>query len=256
LKNKFTILGCGSSLGSPWVTNYWGSCDKKNKKNLRTRCCAHLQYKNISILVDTSPDLKNQFKANKITSVDAVIYTHEHADQTSGIFELRPFFWKNKKKINIYGSKKTIKTLKNKYDFCFKPKQGYIPILKANIIKNNFLIEKGKNKIKINLFEVQHGSIKATAYVINKIAYLSDCSFIPEKYKHFLYNLDYLIIDCLRKKTHPSHFNLDMALLLSREFKAKKTILTNLNVDLDYNKLKSKLPLNIIPAYDGLSFNF
>ena len=82
MKNKFTILGCGSSLGSPWITDYWGNCDKKNKKNHRSRCCAHIQYKNISILIDTSPDLKIQFKENSIKNVDAVIYTHEHADQT------------------------------------------------------------------------------------------------------------------------------------------------------------------------------
>jgi len=256
LKNKFTILGCGSSLGSPWITNYWGNCNKKNKKNLRTRCCAHFQYKNISTLIDTSPDLKAQFIRNNITNVDSVIYTHEHADQTSGIFELRPFFWQNKKKINIYGSKKTIKELKNKYDFCFKPKHGYMPIAKEHIIKNNFLIKKGKNIIKINSFEVQHGLIKATAYVFNKIAYLSDCSHIPNKSKVFLYNLNYLIIDCLRIKFHPGHFNLDKALTISKELNPKKTILTNLHVDFDYEKLKKKLPSNIVPAFDGMSFNF
>ena len=256
MKNKFTILGCGSSLGSPWITNYWGNCKKTNKKNLRTRCCAHFQYKNISTLIDTSPDLKTQFLKNNITDVDAVIYTHEHADQTSGIFELRPFFWKNKKKIDIYGSSKTIKELKNKYDFCFKPKQGYMPIAQEHIIKNNFFIKKNNNKIKINSFEVQHGLIKATGYVINKIAYLSDCSHIPNKSKHLLHNLDYLIIDCLRVKFHPGHFNLETAILLSKEFNPKKTILTNLNVDLDYEKLKKNLPSNIIPAFDGLSFNF
>ena len=98
MKNKFTILGCGSSLGAPWITNYWGKLNKNNKKNIRTRCCAHIQYKNISILIDTSPDIKDQIKKNKIKNIDAVMYTHEHADQTVGIFELRPFFWKNKKK--------------------------------------------------------------------------------------------------------------------------------------------------------------
>ena len=256
MKNKFTILGCGSSLGSPWITNYWGNCNKKNKKNLRTRCCAHFQYKNISTLIDTSPDLKNQFLKNNITNVDAVIYTHEHADQTSGIFELRPFFWKNKKKIDVYGSKKTIKDLKIKYDFCFKSKHGYIPILKEHVIKDTFIIKKNNIKIEINSFEVQHGQIKATAYVFENIAYLSDCSFIPKKSRKFLYNLDYLIIDCLRVKFHPGHFNLETAILLSKEFKAKKTILTNLHVDLDYNKLKKKLPTNIVPAFDGMSFNF
>jgi phosphoribosyl 1,2-cyclic phosphate phosphodiesterase len=256
LNNKFTILGCGSSLGSPWITDYWGNCDKKNKKNLRSRCCAHFQYKNISTLIDTSPDIKNQFKHNKIKNVDAVIYTHEHADQTFGIFELRPFFWKNKKKINIFGSKKTINILKKKFDFCFEKKQGYIPILKDHIIKNSFFIKKGDNKIKIRSFEVQHGLTKSTAYIINKTAYLSDCSFIPLNSRTFLYNLDYLIIDCLRVKPHPGHFNLDTALSLAKEFKAKKTILTNLHVDFDYKKLKKKLPLNIVPAFDGMSFNF
>ena len=256
MKNKFTILGCGSSLGSPWITNYWGNCDKKNKKNLRTRCCAHFQYKSISALIDTSPDLKMQFNDNNIKNVDAVIYTHEHADQTSGIFELRPFFWKNKKKIDIYGSKKTIEELKKKYDFCFKPKQGYTPIAKEHIIKNNFFIKKKNDRIKINSFEVQHGLIKATAYILNKTAYLSDCSHIPNKSKHFLLDLDYLIIDCLRIKFHPGHINLDTAISLSKELNPKRTILTNLHVDLDYVKLKKKLPSNVFPAFDGMSFNF
>ena len=256
MKNKFTILGCGSSLGAPWITNYWGNCSRKNKKNLRTRCCAHFQYENISTLIDTSPDLKAQFKKNKITNLDAVIYTHEHADQTSGIFELRPFFWKNKKKIDIYGSKKTIKDLKVKYDYCFKHKLGYSPIAKAHIIKNSFFVKKDSNKIKIDSFEVQHGPIKATAYIVNKIAYLSDCSHVPKNSKYLLQDLDYLIIDCLRIKFHPSHFNLDSAISLSKELSPKKTILTNLHVDLDYEKLKKKLPLNIIPAFDGMSFSF
>lgn len=256
MKNRFTILGCGSSLGSPWITNYWGDCNRKNIKNIRTRCCAHFQYKNISVLIDTSPDLKEQFKKNNLKTVDAVLYTHEHADQTSGIFELRPFFWRNKKKINVYGSKKTVKELKKKYDFCFQPKQGYMPIAEENIIKNNFFLKKGNNKIKINSFEVQHGLIKATAYVVNKTAYLSDCSFIPDKSKKYLNNLDYLIIDCLRYKYHPGHFNFETAVSLSKELKPKKTILTNLHVELDYNKLKNKLPTNIIPAFDGMNFNF
>ena len=256
MKNKFTILGCGSSLGSPWITGNWGNCNKKNKKNTRTRSCAHFYYKNISILIDTSPDLKNQFYKNKIKEVDAVIYTHEHVDQTSGIFELRPFFWKNKKKINVYGSNKTMNELKNKYDFCFKEKNGYFPILKSNVIKNNFFIKKKRKKIKINSFDVQHGEIKATAYVFQKIAYLSDCNSIPSKFMHNLYDLNYLIIDCLKRKKHPSHFNYDEVLKLIKILKPKKAILTNLHTDLDYDYLKKKLPKNIIPAFDGLSFNF
>ena len=256
MKNKFTILGCGSSLGSPWITNNWGNCNKNVKKNIRTRCCAHFQYKNISVLIDTSPDLKAQFSQNNLNNVDAVLYTHEHADQTSGIFELRPFFWKNKKKIDIYGRTKTIKELKNKYDFCFKQKQGYMPIAKDHVINDNFLIKKGSNKIKIKSFEVQHGLIKATGYLINKTAYLSDCSYIPKKSRTLLYDLDYLVIDCLRIKPHPGHFNLDLALSISKELNPKKTILTNLGVEFDYYKFKRSLPSSIIPAFDGLNFNF
>ena len=256
MRNKFTLLGCGSSLGSPWITNYWGSCNKKNKKNIRTRCSAHFYYNNISVLIDSSPDIKIQFQKNKIKDIDAVLYTHEHADQTSGIFELRPFFWKYKKKLNVYGSSRTIKELKVKYDFCFKHKHGYIPILKPNVINNKFKIKKLNRTININSFDLIHCEINSTAYIFKNIAYLSDCNAIPTKSIKYLKNLEILIIDCLRRSKHPSHFNYDEAIDISQQLRPKKTILTNLHVDLDYYELKKKLPRNIIPAYDGLTFNF
>ncbi len=255
MKNKFTILGCGSSLGSPWITNYKGKLSNI-KKNIRSRCCAHIQYKDLSILIDTSPDIKNQFLKNKIKTLDAIVYTHEHADQTSGIFEMRPFFWKNKKKIPIYGSKRTIKALVSKYNFCFVPKQGYKPIMQAKIIKDYFKIKKNSNFLSFKAFDVVHGMINATGFLFEKIAYLSDCNKIPEKSLKNLYNLEYLIIDCLKKNKHPSHFNYDEALRVIDILKPKKAILTNLHTDLDYCYLKEKLPTNILPAYDGLSFNF
>tara|TARA_B100001057_G_scaffold497609_1_gene602215 strand:- start:2167 stop:2934 length:768 start_codon:yes stop_codon:yes gene_type:complete len=255
LRNKFTILGCGSSLGAPWITNFNGKL-KRNSKNIRTRCCAHIQKGNLSVLIDTSPDIKYQFLKNKINKLDAIIYTHEHADQTSGIFEMRPFFWKNKKKIPVYGSSRTIKELKNKYTFCFFPRHGYKPIMKAYAIKNKFSIIKEKNSLDIEELEVTHGLIKATGFVFEKIAYLSDCNKISDNSLNKLKNLEYLIIDCLRKDKHPSHFNYNDAIKLIKKLKPKKSILTNLHVDLDYFKLKQKLPINIIPAYDGLSFNF
>ena len=255
MKNKFTILGCGSSLGSPWITNYKGTL-KKNIKNIRTRCCAHIQKSNLSVLIDTSPDIKYQILKNRINSLDAIIYTHEHADQSSGIFEMRPFYWKNKKKIPIFGSLKTIKELKKKYTFCFKSRHGYKPIMKTNIIKKNFSIKKGDTRIQAKAFEVDHGLIKSTAYVIDKIAYISDCNKIPKSSLKELFGLNYLILDCLRKNKHPSHFNYDEAINFIKFVKPKKAILTNLHVDLDYYALKKKLPKNIIPAFDGLSFNF
>ena len=255
MKNKFTILGCGSSLGAPWITNFNGIL-KKNSKNIRTRCCANIKKGNLSVLIDTSPDIKYQFLRNKINALDAIIYTHEHADQTSGIFEMRPFFWKNKKKIPVYGSSRTIKELKNKYTFCFFPRHGYKPIMKAHSIKNKFSIIKEKNSLDIEEFDVTHGLIKATGFVFDKIAYISDCNKISNNSLKKLKNLNYLIIDCLRIDKHPSHFNYNDAIKLIKELKPKKSILTNLHVDLDYFKLKKKLPNNIIPAYDGLSFSF
>ena len=249
---ELIILGCGSSLGSPWINNNWGNCDKKNKFNKRTRCSAFIRKGNLSILIDTSPDIKEQFLKNKINDLDCVLYTHEHSDQTSGIFELRPFFWKYKKRIDIYADARTLKILKKKYDFCFYGGQGYIPIMKPNLIRKRQKIKKGNNLITFDTFKVEHGQITSTAYVFNKTAYLSDCSNIKNSDLNKLKKLKYLIIDCLKFKKHPGHFNLETSIKISSYLKPKKTILTNLHTELDYNYLKKNLPTNIIPAYDGM----
>ena len=169
---------------------------------------------------------------------------------------MRPFFWKNKKKIPVYGSKRTSKLLKQKYTFCFSPRSGYKPIMSSHVFKRKFIIKKNKNIIKIRALELQHGMIKANGFVFNKVAYLSDCNKIPNKLFKYLENLNYLIIDCLRINPHPSHFHYEETIRIAKKIKAKKTILTNLHVDLDYDDLRKKLPRNIIPAFDGLSFNF
>ena len=128
--------------------------------------------------------------------------------------------------------------------------------MKAKIIKNKFFIKKNRTSLLIKSFDVNHGLINATGYVIEKIAYLSDCNDIPKKNLIYLKGLNYLIVDCLKIEKHPSHFNFDAAMNLINLVKPKKAILTNLHTDLDYFILKKKLPKNIIPAYDGLSFNF
>ena len=174
----------------------------------------------------------------------------------SGIFELRPFFWKYKKKINIFGSHRTIKEIRKTYLYCFKPKQGYTPTMKSHTVKKEFTISKGINKLKINIFPVNHGLINASGYLFNRVAYISDCNNIPLESLKLLKNLKYLVIDCLREIPHPSHYNLNEVLELIKRIKPNKTILTNLHVDLDYNKLKKNLPSNVVPAYDGLSINF
>ena len=132
---KFTILGCGSSLGIPRIDGYYGSCDPKNNKNIRTRCSALIRSKNLNILIDTSPDLKSQLLKNKVKNIDTVFYTHLHDDQTHGINELRVFSLKNRKKIPIYADEITRKNLKNTFGYCFKDYKNYPSILHAKTLK-------------------------------------------------------------------------------------------------------------------------
>ena len=255
MKLKLIILGCGSSVGVPRIDGFWGSCKKNNKKNYRSRCSAIIIKGSNSILIDTSPDVKSQLLSNKIKNISSVIFTHEHADQTNGLFELRPFYWKYKKKINIYGNLRTINYLKKRFDYCFKSFNGYPAIVKANIIKKIFSLGKYKEKINFNTKQVTHGLIKTTAYVFENTAYISDCNDLSIVNMKIFQNLKHLIIDCLRIKKSPVHFNLDEALYVHSCLKPKKTILTNLNSDLNYDFLLKKLPKDVMPAYDGLKLN-
>ena len=257
-KTEVTILGCGSSLGVPRIDGYWGSANKKNPKNYRTRCSIFIKYKNINVIIDTSPDIKNQLLKNRIKKIDAIIYTHEHADQTHGINELRPIFWLNKKKIDVFSDKKTSKYLLKSFKYLyFKQSKHYEPILKNNIIKNKFLLKKNKNSIEFEAIKVRHGDINSNGYIFNKIGYISDCSEISKKTLKKLLNLKLLIIDCLKYKPHPTHLSFNKCLFYINLLKPKKTILTNLHSDIDYNFLKKKLLFfskEITPAYDGLKF--
>ena len=137
MRSKLIILGCGSSVGVPRIDGYWGSCKKKNKRNIRTRCSAIIIKGSNSILIDTSPDVKKQLLSNKVKNISSVLFTHMHADQTNGLFELRPFFWKHKKKINIYGDSNTINYLKKTQSYLFKKIPNYEPIVKSNLVKSN-----------------------------------------------------------------------------------------------------------------------
>jgi len=251
---KFTILGCGSSMGVPRPDGNFGKCNPKNTKNYRTRCSAILQTKTDNILIDTSPDLRSQLISNKINRIDKVLYSHLHADQTHGINDLRVFYIKNKKPIPIFADKKTRKYLINTFSYCFKNSNYEYPaILKMNLIKDKFLIRDGSKKVTIKSIKVEHGKINSICYIFNKkLAYISDVSKIYKKDYKFFKKLKYLIIDCLWYKNHPSHLNLEQSLKLIRKFSPKKAILTNLHSELDYKILKKKLPKNIIPAYDGL----
>jgi phosphoribosyl 1,2-cyclic phosphate phosphodiesterase len=254
---KFIILGCGSSMGVPRSDGYFGQCNPKNKKNYRTRCSAAIKSKNETVLIDTSPDLRQQLLNNRIKSIDKVFYSHMHADQTHGINDLRVFYIQKKKPVPIYADKETRKYLLNSFSYCFDSRnKDYPATLRLNSINNNLFIKDGKKKLKVKAIKVNHGNVNSTCYIIDKkLAYISDVSKINKNdYKYFR-NLKYLVIDCLWFKYHPSHLNLEGCLQLINQFKPQKSILTNLHSDLDYNYLKKKLPKNIIPAFDGLSIN-
>ena len=253
MKTKFIFLGCGSSVGVPRIDGYWGRCKKNVKKNIRSRCSGIIIKGSNSILIDTSPDLKQQILSNKIKNISSVLFTHEHADQTNGLFELRPFFWKYKKKINIYGDTKTIKFLKKRNDYLFKKINAYPPIVKSNIIRKKFTLGKSNEKINFNTIKVKHGQTDSLVYIFHKTAYISDCNDISIVKNDNLKNLKYLILDCLKFTKHPTHFNLEESLFVHNHLQPNKTILTNLHHDMDYDFLLRKLPKNVLPAYDGMT---
>ena len=254
MRVKFTLLGTGSSMGVPRPDGFFGKCDPNNKKNYRTRCSALISFDKINVLIDTSPDLRHQLLTEKISSIDTVLYTHFHADQTHGINDLRVFYLKKKKKISVYSDKLTAKYLYDNFSYCFVKKYDYPAILTLKRLKKNFTIGDANKNINIRSIKVKHGLIDSIAYVIDKkIAYISDANqFYKKDYEYFV-GLKYLIIDCLRFNKHPSHFNLEDVLSVVHSLKPKKTILTNLHSDLDYKQLLKILPNNIIPGYDGLS---
>ena len=194
---KFIILGCGSSMGVPRPDGYFGNCNPNDKKNHRTRCCALIKTKDETILIDTSPDLRQQLIDNKINQIDKVFYSHMHADQTHGINDLRVFYIKKKLPINVYADMDTKKYLMKTFGYCFKDNSKEYPaILKLNSINQKLSIKEVRKNRKIIPIKVKHGKVNSICYIIDKkIAYISDVSKINEKdYKYFK-NLNYLIID-------------------------------------------------------------
>jgi phosphoribosyl 1,2-cyclic phosphate phosphodiesterase len=254
---KFIILGCGSSMGVPRPDGYFGNCDPKNLKNYRTRCSALIKSNTENILIDTSPDLRQQLLRHNIKKIDKVFYSHMHADQTHGINDLRSFFISSRKPINVFADNVTARYLKMAFSYCFDTyNKEYPATLKLNKISKKLSIKNKNKNIFIKPIKVQHGNVNSICYIIDKkLAYISDVSKIHKKDYPYFKNLKYLIIDCLWYRYHPSHFNLETSLEIIKKFSPKKAILTNLHTDIDYNEIKKKLPKNIIPAYDGLTIN-
>ena len=256
---KFIILGCGSSMGVPRPDGFFGNCDPNEKKNYRTRCSALIKTDKENVLIDTSPDLRQQLLRHKIKKINKVFYSHMHADQTHGINDLRSFYLSNKKPIEVFADKSTSQYLKDNFSYCFKSySKEYPATLNLNKIntKNNLFVNSSSKKIDVKPISVSHGNVNSICYIINKqLAYISDVSEILNKDLKYFKNLRYLIIDCLWYNFHPSHLNLEKSLNLINYLKPKKAILTNLSPVLDYKVLKKLSPKNVIPAHDGLTIN-
>lgn len=260
---SFRVLGCGSSGGVPRLDGDWGQCDPTNPKNRRTRCSLLVKQSSkagtTSLLIDTSPDMRAQLIDAQTSWLDAILYSHDHADQTHGIDDVRAMVYAKRKRIEVWMDAATAKTLTNRFGYCFEQAEGsgYPAILKDNRIETPYrdIIVSGEGgDIIATPFRQIHGAIDSLGFRIGNVAYSSDISELPEDSYDAVSNLDCWIVDALRRAPHPTHFHLEKTLEMIERFKPKQAILTNLHVDLDYEALCKELPAGIIPAYDGVEF--
>jgi phosphoribosyl 1,2-cyclic phosphate phosphodiesterase len=255
-----TILGSGSSAGVPRPALGWGACDPANPKNRRRRCSLLAERSSDSgitrVLIDTSPDLREQLIDANVDHIDAVFLTHEHADQTHGIDDLRSVVLHQRKRIPFYLNQSTAKDIVSRFSYCFvsPPGSDYPPILDRRSVEagESRTIEGKGGPLTLFAFDLQHGNIPALGYRIGDAAYTPDVSDIPRESWPELENLDLWIIDGLRYAPHPSHFSLGDALSWVDRFKPKRAVITNMHSDLDYEAVGSKLPSNVEAGFDGM----
>lgn len=256
-----TILGSGCSTGVPRIDGYWGACDPKNPKNRRSRCSAWFAAYDgdsapTSLLIDTSPDLRHQALAAGIPHLDAVLWTHDHADQTHGIDDLRAFTFAGDEPLKGYMDAVTQETLMGRFSYIFEGRQFYPPLCQPHLIPPHgevWYVDGPGGKVPVRTFDQAHGPIRSVGYRIGDIAYSSDISDLPEDSFAALTGLKLWIVDALRLKPHPTHSHLDKTLEWIEKVRPERAILTNLHQDLDYAVLAEQLPAHIEPAYDQLS---
>ncbi len=258
---KFTILGCGSSGGVPRPALGWGACDPKNPKNRRRR--TSLLVEKLAgagvtrILVDTAPDLREQLLDAEVDALDGVLYTHEHADHTHGVDDLRALFIKQRRPIDVWLDAYTSQSMHTRFGYCFAAPPGseYPAIAKEHRLNAGEAVTitgQGGALTALPILQ-QHGDIASYGFRFGNFAYSCDLSGMPPESAAALGELDIWIVDALRYRPHPSHFSLDDALEWIGRLKPRRAILTNLHADLDFEELRAKLPAHIEPAFDMLS---
>jgi phosphoribosyl 1,2-cyclic phosphate phosphodiesterase len=271
---KFTILGCGSSGGVPRPALGWGDCDPGNPKNRRRRTSLLVERRQESsqensqessnnagvtrVLIDTSPDLREQLLDAEVDWLDGVLYTHDHADHTHGIDDLRALFIKHRRRVDVFLDERTSKVVRSRFGYCFQSPPGseYPPIVAEHRLSAGtpVIVNGEGGAITARPFLQEHGDIPSLGFRFGNLAYSCDLSSIPPESLEVLTGLDVWIVDALRYRPHPSHFSLDDALGWIARLKPRRAILTNLHADLDYEVLRGKLPPHIEPAFDGMSF--
>jgi len=261
---RFTILGCGSSGGVPRIGMNWGACDPENPKNTRLRCSGLVERISnrgqTAVLIDTSPDLRQQILSIRLMGLDGVLFTHDHADHTHGIDDLRMVAYAMKRRVDVYFDAATGKSLKDRFAYCFATPEGssYMPILNAHDIDGRAPVTiagAGGDIVALPIAQV-HGDIASLGFRFSNLAYSPDISALPEASAEKLANLDVWVVDALRHTPHDSHFSVKQALAWSARLKPKRTILTHMTSELDYETLRRELPEGVEPAYDGMVIPF
>lgn len=257
-----TILGCGSSGGVPRLGGHWGDCDPTNPKNRRRRCSILVERTSAAgkttVLIDTSPDLREQLLSADVGRLDAVIYTHGHADHVHGIDDLRMIVFNMGARLPVWADAETRAGLLDRFAYVFKQPEGssYPPILDMNTINGEVTVEGAGGSITLTPFEVSHGSVNALGFRIGDVAYLPDVAQIPDDVWPQLEGLSCWIVDALRRAPHPTHAHLARTLEWIARMKPDRAVLTNMHIDLDYEQIMAETPDHVEPAYDGLRLIF
>ncbi len=261
---RLTFLGTGSSGGVPRLGNQWGVCDPSEPRNRRRRCAVLIErfskHGKTVVLIDTPPDLRDQLLAERVEHLDAVLFTHDHADHTHGIDELRVLAFLMKRKIDVYFDAATRESLLKRFDYCFlqRPGSSYPPILNPRDLTAGvpLTITGAGGPITATPVLQDHGELPSLGFRVGRLIYSPDIVGAPaSSYPHFE-GLDIMIVDALRPVPHPSHFSLPQALAWIERFQPKRAVLTHMHIDLDYKALKRDLPAHIEPAYDGMQIEF